>query len=181
MVNYDNFNKTHNLEGENVLDKLCQECSSYGKKAIVITHDNINPFLGLYARVLSLLNICGLEHVTYQIKKDSLNVDLAIEAINLAKEKEVNMVIAIGIGEIVDLAKAVASGFYLDSNSNLILNFNKINKALPILNILTSKSIMSENSGELIINNINDKTSSVNVISDLLQPKVAFIDTFYVS
>mgnify|MGYP006165158675 FL=1 len=183
MINYENSNKTNNLIGENVLDKLCLECSTYGKKAIVITYYNINPFLGLYARVLSLLNICGLEHVTFQIEKDNLNIDLVSEAINLAKEKDVNMVIAIGVGEIVNLAKAVASGFYLDieSENNFFLNYNNIDRALPLLNILTDKNILSENSDEFILSNKKDNSLIIKIKSNLLFPKAAFIDTFYVN
>jgi hypothetical protein len=183
MINYDNTIITKNLTGENVLDQLCQECSIYGKKAIVITQNDINPYLSLYARVLSLLNICGLEHITYQLDDNSNNFDSAIEAICLAKENQVNMVIAIGVNEIMNISKAVASGFYLDSTSKngMFINLKQIEQALPILNIFTSKNIKGENGSQFTLKNDTNELLNIKINSSSIQPKASFLDTYYVN
>ena len=183
MINYENTILAKNLTGENVLDQLCQECSIYGKKALIITENNINPFLGLYARVLSLLNICGLEHVTYQIKGNTNNLELAIEAINLAKQDQVNMVIAIGEKEIMNISKAVATGFYLKSSSSndIFNNLKQIDNALPLLNIFTSKNIESENQSQFVLKNEINELLDIKINSLLVQPKASFLDTYYIN
>jgi alcohol dehydrogenase YqhD (iron-dependent ADH family) len=183
MVNYENPILTKNLVGEHVLDQLCQECSIYGKKAIIITQSNINPYLGLYARVLSLLNICGLEHITFQIKNDISSFNLALEATTLAKEKQVNMVLAIGVNDVMHIAKAVASGFYFNKGLSNFELYSKedIKAALPILNVFTSENKEGENNASFILKNNLSETSDITINSSSILPKASFLDTFFIN
>ncbi|OAQ40822.1 hypothetical protein A5893_07765 [Pedobacter psychrophilus] len=170
------------LVGNNVLDHLCTECALIGGTAIIVTEKNITPFIGLYARVLSLLNICGIEHITYQCDKQEARFCDAENAIALAKNKRVNLVIALGCESIMDISKAIAVGYYVNHAVSVFYNDDKTvpNNALPIFNILTNSFLKNENSSISFFScDIEDKTLK-NLSSDYILPKVSFLDLDYV-
>ncbi|MBK0381728.1 iron-containing alcohol dehydrogenase [Pedobacter sp. SD-b] len=166
------------LIGKNVLDQLCAECGGVGKKAIIVTKKNLNPYIGLYARVLSLLNICGLEHVTFQCDQQKPAFSDAEQAIKIAKNKEVNFVIAIGCKAIIEVAKATAIGFYANCPISDFYKDDTVSpsNALPIYNILTERELEIDNQH---ISLFKDKNEN-KLFSKYLIPKVSFLDLDYV-
>lgn len=170
------------LVGNKVLDNLCSECSHVGNKALIVTEKNINAYIGLYARVLSLLNICGIEHVTYQCNKPKADFSDVNKAVELAKINHVNLVIALGYNSIMDIAKATAIGYYVNHPVNVFYDDDKIvpKDALPIFNILTNSVLENENSSNSFFSsNVKDKTKK-NLSSEYILPKVSFLDLDYV-
>jgi len=170
------------LVGNNVLDHLCTECSNIGTKAIIVTEKNIMPFIGLYARVLSLLNICGIEHITYQCNNHEAHFSDANNAVELAKNKGVNLVIALGSNWIMDISKAIAVGFHVDHPVNVFYDDDKAvpKDALPIFNILTNSILENENSSISSFNSDLKSQIKKNLSSDYILPKVSFLDLDYV-
>ena len=107
MENFQYYNPVKVLFGNEVLEKMCAELIPYGKKALLVIGKNSVKQSGLYARIVSLMNICGISHFTYEgIKANPLYQD-ADDAIALAKENKVDMIIAIGGGSVIDTAKAI--------------------------------------------------------------------------
>jgi alcohol dehydrogenase YqhD (iron-dependent ADH family) len=180
MENFQYYNPTKILFGKDVVDQLCGEVGLYGQKALIIIGQGSVKKNGLYARVLSLMNICGMQHVTYEgIKSNPIYQD-ADEAIKLAKENHVEVVIAIGGGSVIDTAKAVAIGFYTDHSvwDFYLQKATKPSKALPLFNILTLAATGTEmNSGSVL----QDTLSGVKKgFSDpCMFPKVSFLDPSY--
>ncbi len=176
------MNQNKFLVGNNVLDHLCTECSNIGSKAIIVTEKNIMPFIGLYARVLSLLNICGIEHITYQCNRQKAHFSDAYNAIDLAKNTKVNLVIALGSNWIMDISKATAVGFHVDHPVNVFYDDDKIipKDALPIFNILTSSVLENENSSISFLHSDLITETKKNLSSDYTLPKVSFLDLDYV-
>ncbi|MBC7654045.1 MAG: iron-containing alcohol dehydrogenase [Oligoflexus sp.] len=170
------------LVGNNVLDHLCTECSPIGSKAIIVTEKNIMPYIGLYARVLSLLNICGIEHITYQCDMQEAYFSDADNAIELAKNKGVNLVIALGCNWIMDVSKATAVGFYVNHPVKVFYDDDKVTpkEALPIFNILTNSVLENENSSISFFNSDLKSQTKKNLSSDHILPKVSFLDLDYV-
>jgi alcohol dehydrogenase YqhD (iron-dependent ADH family) len=177
MENFQYYNPVKVLFGDDVLDKVCNEISPYGKKALLVIGKNSVKKSGLYARIVSLMNICGISHFTYEgIKANPLYQDADL-AIALAKENKVDMIIAVGGGSVIDTAKAIAMGYYADHS---VWDFytqkaERPTKALPLFVILTMAATGSEmNSGTVLQD--DESGRKLGYSAPCLFPKVSFLD-----
>lgn len=177
MENFQYYNPTKILFGKDVVDQLCNEIAPYGNKALIIIGQGSVKKIGLYARVLSLLNICGVHHVTYEGVKSNPVVQDADEAIALAKAEKVDLIIAIGGGSVIDTAKAVAMGFYVEHSvwDFYLQKAGRPTKALPLINILTLAATGTEMNSATVL---QDDASGMKkgYSAPCLFPKVSFLD-----
>nr|WP_294894266.1 iron-containing alcohol dehydrogenase [uncultured Pedobacter sp.] len=132
--------ETKILKGSNVLEKLCEECLSLGDKVLIVFSEDAIKQSGLYARVVSLLNICGIDHITYECNGTNYSAEETKKAIQLAKKENVQLVLAIGDEELMYFTKIVAHDFHKDD-----VTVNNQKKHLPIINIA---SILNANKKE---------------------------------
>lgn len=130
--------ETKILKGKNVLEQLCDECLSLGDKILIVFSENMVKQSGLYARVVSLLNICGIEHITYECEGKTYSDDEIKNAVNLGKKENVHLVLAIGDEELMCFSKIVAYKFHEDVKVTTSAKAH-----LPIINITSflNKSI----------------------------------------
>jgi alcohol dehydrogenase YqhD (iron-dependent ADH family) len=177
MENFQYYNPTKILFGKDVVDQLCNETILYGNKALIIIGQGSVKRSGLYARVLSLLNICGMRHVTYEGIKSNPVVQDAEEATKLAKAENVELIIAIGGGSVIDTAKAVAMGFYVDHPvwDFYLQKAAQPTQALPLINILTLAATGTEMNSATVL---QDDTYGMKkgYSAPCLFPKVSFLD-----
>jgi alcohol dehydrogenase YqhD (iron-dependent ADH family) len=177
MENFKYYNPTKVLFGKDVLDQLCSEITPYGKNALLVIGKKSVKTSGLYARVVSLMNICGVSHYTYEgIKANPLYQD-ADEAVTLAKQKKVDMIIAIGGGSVIDTAKAIAIGYYTNHSvwDFYLQKAAKPTQALPLFTILTLAATGTEmNSGTVLQS--NETGMKLGYSAPCLFPKVSFLD-----
>jgi alcohol dehydrogenase len=180
MENFQYYNPTKVIFGKDVIDQLGNEALIYGKKALIIIGQGSVRKNGLYARVLSLLNIAGINHVTYEgIKPNPIYQD-ADEAVTLAKENEVDFIIAIGGGSVIDTAKAVAMGFYVDHSvwDFFMQKVARPTKALPLFSILTLAATGTEMNSSTVIQDTQSGEKK-GYGAPCLFPKVSFLDPTY--
>jgi alcohol dehydrogenase YqhD (iron-dependent ADH family) len=177
MENFVQYNPTKVIFGREVTDQLPAEIS--WKKALVIIGESSAKRNGLYARVVSLMNMAGLEHVTFEGVKASATYQDADKAVKLAKDYGAEVVIAIGGCSVIDTAKAVAAGFY---SNHSVWDFYMLKEApqqaLPVLNILTIASTGSAmNNNSILCDYETGIKRDFN--SPLFYPKSAFLDPYY--
>lgn len=127
-INY--YQETKILKGSDVLEKLCDECLCLGKKVLIVFSENIIKQSGLYARVISLLNICGIEHITYECAGLHYTAEEKKNAIALGKKENVQLILSIGDEQLMCFTKIVAHDFHSDE---VLIHEQK--KHLPIINI----------------------------------------------
>lgn len=178
MENFIQYNPTKVIFGREVADQLPAEI--FWKKALVIIGEGSAKRNGLYARVVSLMNMAGLDHTTYEGVKASATYQDADLAVKKAKEYQAEVIIAIGGCSAIDVGKAVALGYYSEHSvwDFFMLKEAPPQKALPVLNILTIAS-----TGSAMNNNsvLCDHETGVKkeFSSPLFYPKTAFLDPYY--
>lgn len=97
------------------------------------------------------------------------------EAISLAWKEKPEAILAIGGGSVIDTAKAVSAGYYLDDIWEAFEGKVKVEKALPIFTILTLSATASEmNQWAVITNEAEQKKWAIG--ADCLIPQVSIID-----
>lgn len=160
------------LKGYNIKKVLLH----YGQKSIFKT--------GLYDRVVTSLKNAGIEYVELGGVEPNPKIDKVREGVTLARENNVELVLAVGGGSVIDSAKAIAAGFYADFDPWCFNAHTKtVEKALPVGVILTISAAGSELSNSCVIS--NPETNVKNGFnSDLIRPKFAIMNpclTFSVS
>jgi alcohol dehydrogenase YqhD (iron-dependent ADH family) len=176
MENFERYNPTKIVFGKDVIDGICNDIAPVGKKALIVIGKGSVKRNGLYARVVSLLNICGLEHQTFEgIKSNPVYQD-ADAAVQQAKAFGADMIIAIGGGSVIDTAKAVAMGFYVEHSVwDFYLHRIQPIKALPVFAILTLAATGTEMNPFTVLQD-NEGGRKWGFGSTLLHPKVSYLD-----
>ncbi len=139
---------------------------------------------GLYDRVAKALCENDIEFFTLKNVRPNPDLSSVKEGLSIAKENNVDFILAIGGGSVIDCAKSIAVSFFYDGDP---YDFNKYivkpEKALPIGVILTLAASGSELSSSCVISNdIEGLKQGFN--SDFVRPNFAILNpelTFSVS
>jgi hypothetical protein len=100
-------------------------------------------------------------------------MDKAYEAIEAARSFDAQAVLAIGGGSVLDSAKCVAAGVYMDEVWDAYAEGVFINEALPVYTVLTLSGTGSEMNGNSVMTKDGKKWATG---SPALYPKVSIID-----
>ncbi len=176
MENFSYHNPTKIIFGKNEVDRIGSEAAPFGKKAIVLIGKGSAKKSGLYARVISSLNMYSIKSVTYEGIKSNPVFEDADEAVLLAKEFGADMVIAIGGGSVIDTAKAVAMGFYVEHSVwDFYMQKEKPENALPLINILTLAATGTEMNSSTVLQD-NAAGMKKGFSSPHIFPKLSILD-----
>ena len=176
----ENFNfkaYTEMLFGKGQISKLPEVMSRYGKNVLLAYGGGSIKRNGIYDNVKQLLsdyNIVELDKI-----EPNPRIETVRRGVELCKENNIDVILAVGGGSTIDCAKVVAAGaFYNEDPWDLVTNPEKIDKVLPIVTILTLAATGSEMNGNAVISKMetNEKlgTSSVN-----MKPQVSILDPEY--
>jgi len=141
----------------------------YGQGSVVRT--------GTLDRVRALLADAGITPVA-ELAGVRPNPEVASvrEGIALAREADVDLVLAVGGGSVIDAAKAVAFGVYYDGDVwDIFLKKAPITDALAVASVLTIPAAGSEASASCVISN-DEQSRKLGVGSDVFRPRFAFMD-----
>lgn len=176
MENFSYYNPTKIIFGKNEVDRIGSEAKIVGSKAIILIGKGSAKKSGLYARVVSSLNMNGIKSVTYEGIKSNPTYEDADEAVALAKEFKADMVIAVGGGSVIDSAKAVAMGYYVNHSVwDFYLQKEKPEKALPLINILTLAATGTEMNSSTVLQDTSGGMKK-GYSSPLIFPKLSILD-----
>ncbi len=176
MVNFEFHNPTKIIFGKNTISQIGKEISQHGFKNILLLagHGSIKKN-GVYETVIKSLqenNITVTE--VWGIQSNPI-LSKVNEAIEIAKTKNVDAILAVGGGSVIDSAKSISAGYYLDNIWDAYESKVEIKQALPLFTILTISAAGSEmNKGAVLTNEKEQKKWSL--VHPLLFPKLSIID-----
>lgn len=163
--------------GENQLEgNLSREIKKYGNKVLLVYGGNSIKKIGLYEEVINEIKSSEIEVYEFSGIEPNHRHTKINEAAQICKEKDIDVVLAVGGGSVIDSCKLICAGKYYDGDVwDLIIKKSKIEKALPLITILTLSATGSEMNGTSVISNMetNEKKS---VKTPLLLPKVSFLN-----
>ncbi|MBP2097819.1 iron-containing alcohol dehydrogenase [Enterococcus rivorum] len=178
MDNFRFYAPTDIRFGENRLsDELADVLNTYGKKVLLVYGGGSIKKNGLYDTVVEILRANQNTFVELSGVEPNPRVETVRQGIELCRENDVEVILAVGGGSTIDCAKVVAAGFYSEKDAwDLVLERRSYSgEALPIVTILTLAATGSEmNSGAVISNlAVNQK---LGVGGTSMIPKVSFLD-----
>ena len=130
----------------------------------------------LYDDIVTSLNKNSIEFIELSGVVSNPLLSKTNEGIALAKENDIEAILAVGGGSVADSAKAIAAGAKYDGDVwDFFVNKAQITKALPVFTVMTLSATASEMNGNSVI--INDETKQkYSIASVLLNPKVSVIN-----
>ena len=162
--------------GENQLSNLGKEIKKLGKKVLLCYGGGSIKRTGLYDEVITELKKEDLEVFELNGIEPNPRVTSVNAGADICKKEEIEVLLAVGGGSVIDCTKAIAAATFYDGDAwDIVTKKVPVTKCLPIVTILTLAATGSEMDAGGVISNMetNDK---IGVASPLMQPKVSFLD-----
>ncbi|MEI0560821.1 iron-containing alcohol dehydrogenase [Brachyspira pilosicoli] len=159
---------------ENNIGALCKKLSV--KKVLLHYGGGSIKKNGLYYKVTECLKKENIEFLELPGVEPNPKLSLALKGIELCKKENIDFVLAVGGGSVIDSAKCIASGYYYDNIWEYYLDGSKtIEKALPIGVVLTIPAAGSETSPNSVITEEKSKLKR-SIESSAIIPKFSIIN-----
>ena len=179
MVNFDYQTPTRLIFGRGVVqEKLHDVMEKFGKRVLITWGGGSIKRSGLYDQVRDILKdkeIYELPGIEPNPKYDPS----VLEGVRICKEKNIDVILSVGGGSVLDCTKAIAGAACSDADPWDVITMKVPTlKAIPIVDIITLAATGSEydRGGVISRTDTNDKLA---YFSDLVFPAVSFIDPTY--
>lgn len=184
MENFRFYVPTDIRFGTNQLAALPEALAPYGKKVLLAYGGGSIKKNGLYDKILELLDQHDFQITELSGIAPNPRIDSVREGIQLIRENQLDVILAVGGGSVIDAAKVIAGGVYYDGDAwDLVVDNSKMGQAVPIVDILTLAATGTEMNRNAVISN-PDTNEKLGTSGWELIPKVSFLNpenTFTVS
>jgi len=176
MENFDFWNPTKIIFGKDSISQIGKETQKFGEKVLLVYGKSSIKKSGLYDKVVNSLRAAKLDVVEFSGVKSNPVLSHVQEGIAFAKKEQVDVVVAVGGGSVIDEAKAIAVGARTDKDIwDFYIDKATAEDALPVLAVLTLAATGSEMNFTSVIT--NDETQQKYAIdTPYIFPKVSILD-----
>ncbi len=178
MQNFDYMTPTRLIFGKGSIEKLPEVMRPLGRRVLLAYGGGSIKKIGLYDSVRQLLS--GFEIVELPGIQPNPKYDPSVlEGVRLCKAHEVDVILAVGGGSVLDCSKAIAAGAKYEGDPwDLITYKVKAQAALPIVDVITLAATGSEYDcgGVISRTETNDK---IGYMDPLLFPVCSILDPEY--
>ncbi|GHT55304.1 NADH-dependent alcohol dehydrogenase [Bacteroidia bacterium] len=177
MNNFRFQSPTEFVFGKNTVAKAGQLVKKYGGTKILVHYGGQSAVKsGLLADVENSLKNEFIEYVKLGGVQPNPVDTLVYEGIDLCRKENVNFILAVGGGSVIDSAKAIAAGVpYAGDFWNFYEQTVTVNKALPVATILTIAAAGSEGSMSSVITKSKEGLKR-GLTSPLFRPVFSIMD-----
>lgn len=178
MFSFEYYTPTRVIFGKGTEDRIGELVQEYGAQKVLIHYGGKSAVKsGLLDRVKAALNASGVSHVELGGVVPNPRLSKVREGIALGEQEQVDFILAIGGGSVIDSAKAIAYGLAEPEHDvwELFSGEREATKALPVASILTIAAAGSETSNSCVIT--NEQTGEKRAYNDnISRPKFAVMD-----
>jgi len=163
--------------GKEVIQKLPKSLGRYGKRVLFLYGRESIKESGLYDQIMAL--IFDFEIFEYSGIKSNPIIEDVDAAAKLGRENNVDVILAVGGGSVIDSAKLIAATIPVAHSGWEFMNGNQTPEAaIPIIDVLTLAATGSETNMFAVIQNQETK-EKIGWGSPLVFPKESFLDPTY--
>ncbi|MBO5353599.1 MAG: iron-containing alcohol dehydrogenase [Lachnospiraceae bacterium] len=163
--------------GKNQINALPELVKPLGKKVLLVYGGGSIKKNGIYEKIQELLDDCEIFELSGI--EPNPKIESVREGVKICKEHQIEVVLAVGGGSVIDASKVIAGGACYDGDAwDLVLDSSKIGKVLPIVTILTLAATGSEMNKNAVISNMatNEK---LGTSSHYFKPAASICDPTY--
>ena len=164
--------------GKGQISRL-SELANYGSKVLLVYGGGSIKKLGIYDAAMEIMKENNLAVYELAGVEPNPRIESVRAGVEICKQNEIDMVLAIGGGSAIDCAKIVAAGACTDADAwELVCNPRLMRKALPIFTVLTLAATGSEMDHFAVISNpeTNDK---IGTAAQCIRPVMSVMDPTY--
>ncbi|WP_242219317.1 iron-containing alcohol dehydrogenase [Bacillus cereus group sp. BfR-BA-01380] len=154
MQNFVFRNPTKLIFGKGQLEQLKLEIPQYGKKVLLVYGGGSIKQNGVYDNVISMLKEIDAEIFELSGVEPNPRLSTVNKGIQIYKENNIEFILAVGGGSVIDCTKAIAAGSKYEGDAwDLVTKKAIAKEALPFGTVLTLAATGSEmNAGSVITN-----------------------------
>ena len=169
--------------GKKAINKLANELREYGKNILLVYGKASIKKIGLYDQVMNVLQSEGKTVVELAGINANPRYTQLLEGARLVREHNIELILAVGGGSVIDCAKGIACAAYAEGDvwQRYYVNQEPVtNRVIPVGSILTMAGTGSEmNSGSVITNEAeNLKIGRVYPLA-LVTPRFSILNPEY--
>ena len=186
MNNFEYYAPTKVVFGKNEFENLGKEVAIYGKKALLVEQNGPLDDMGVFKKAIKLMKDSNI--AVFELKGIESNPKLSKieEGIKIAKDKQIDVIVAVGGGSTIDTAKAIGFGVKSDGDIWDYFSLKKtIIDTLPVIAVSTISATGAETSMHCVVTNDRDSDNKNWLkwaLHDVhLFPKTAIIDPILLS
>ena len=180
MLNFNYWAPTYYEFGRDSERHVGALVTKFGGKKVLIHYGGGSVVKsGLLARVEKYLEDEGFSYIKLGGVKANPESYLVYEGIKLCRDNNIDFILAIGGGSVIDSAKAIAAGVVYDGDFWDFFDKKKnkvVEKTLPVGVILTIAAAGSEGSSSMVITHSELKLKRGNIRCDAVRPKFAIMN-----
>lgn len=156
MRKFEFYNPTKLIFGQGTLEALKTEVPKYGKNVLLMYGGGSIKRSGLYDKVVAELSSIGATVTELSGVEPNPRLSTVHKGVELCREHNIDLVLAVGGGSVLDCAKAVAVGAKYDGDMwDFVERKAAAQDALPLGTVLTMVATGSEmNNGSVITNEV---------------------------
>ena len=182
--NFIYYNPTKLYFGNEAHKHLVEALKEYGKKVLLIYGGGSIKRNGIYDDVMESLRVAGKEVVELSGVMPNPTYAKLEEGRKVARENDVDFILAVGGGSTIDYSKGVAATAWYDGDAWKHFYMEQHEpapdqKVIPIGAVLTMAGTGSEMNGGSVITNTDMKLKIGKVFGSRLMPKFAILNPEY--
>ena len=163
--------------GENQLGHLGAELKKFGRRVLLTYGGGSIKRSGLYDRVVAELKAADMELFELSGIEPNPRIESVRAGVKICKEQQIDVLLAVGGGSTIDATKFMAAGACVEHDAWEFFGANAkpIERALPIVTILTLSATGSEMDTAGVISN-PETGDKLGRLAPALLPRVSFLD-----
>lgn len=148
-------NPTKIIFGEGVINQLDDELKLYGDDVLLCYGKGAIKKEGIYDKIMKILSDCGKTVTELSGIMPNPTLTKVREGMELCRKENIDFILAVGGGSVIDCAKAIAAGSFMKGDvwEELFMRKNGPEKAIPVGAVLTMVGTGSEMNGNAVITN----------------------------
>lgn len=179
MLNFDYYIPTEVFFGEGQIEVLPEQIAKYGKNVLLVYGGSSIKRNGIYDKIVGLLQNKGLNYWELGGVEPNPRVTTITKGVEICREHDIDIVLAIGGGSTIDCSKGIAAAYYYDGEAwDIVVDDSKITKLLPIGCVVTIAATGSEMDNIAVISNMETNQKIATRNRDMY-PKFAILDPTY--
>ncbi len=176
MENFTAYNPTKLHFGKNVTDNLGEVISQFGRRVLFMYGKGSIKKNGIYDMIIEQLNAIEAEVTEYAGIKSNPVVDDVYKATEKGSQNNVNVVLSVGGGSVLDSAKITSLSLANKVDAwELMKRKVEPKTKIPLVNVLTLAATGSEMNGAAVLQNHGTKEKT-GLVHELNYPEHSFLD-----
>ena len=182
LGNFTYSNPTRLHFGKKAMEALAKEMVHFGSRVLLVYGGGSIRNNGIYDEIIKVLQ--AAEKEIYELPGVMSNPTVAKlkEGCAVARENDVDLILAVGGGSVIDYAKAVSVSAWCDEDpwEKYYVRYEEpSDRIIPVGSVLTMVGTGSEMNGGSVITNPDTKMKIGHVFGDNVMPKFAILNPEY--